>query len=398
MKRISNIVMNKSRSSRRRGAMLVLVAVTIVLLIIAVAFSVDVAYMQLTRTELRTSTDAAARAAIESLSRTQDIDQARQAARDAAALNLVAGDPLLLDDTDIIFGRSAEGIGGAFDFTAGGTPTNAVRVNGRRTNGSPSGPVGLLFAGVLGQDTFLPTQTARAVNMDRDICVVIDRSGSMNWTIDTNDPPPGYEDECNGAHPSLSRWAGLRGAMDIFLATLETTDMNELVGLVSYSSDTTSCGFTLPASRIDSQMVTDYTLIRQRMINYSAVPPTGDIRVRGGTNIAAGITDGTAVVTNPATRRPFAEQTLIVMTDGNANSPGGVAAAAIATTDAATAAKAANPLLRIHTITFSDGANQPLMQQVATIGGGNHYHAPDAATLEDIFQEIALTLPVVLTE
>ncbi len=39
-----------------------------------VAFSVDVAYMQLSKVQLRTATDAAARAAGESLSREQDLD------------------------------------------------------------------------------------------------------------------------------------------------------------------------------------------------------------------------------------------------------------------------------------------------------------------------------------
>ncbi len=44
------------------------------------------------------------------------------------------------------------------------------------------------------------------------------------------------------------------------------------------------------------------------------------------------------------------------------------------------------------------GADQSQMQNVATATSGNHYHAPDAAALEAAFREIALTLPVVLTE
>jgi Flp pilus assembly protein TadG len=58
-------IMGVTRNTDRKGAMLVLVAITMILLVIAAAFSIDVAYMQLTRTELRTSTDAAARAATE---------------------------------------------------------------------------------------------------------------------------------------------------------------------------------------------------------------------------------------------------------------------------------------------------------------------------------------------
>ena len=51
----------------------------------------------------------------------------------------------------------------------------------------------------------------------------------------------------------------------------------------------------------------------------------------------------------------------------------------------------------IHTVTFSDAAEQQAMIDVAAATGGNHYHAPDAATLDAIFREIALTLPVLLT-
>ena len=75
----------------------------IIVLVMSV-FSTDVAYMQLTRTELRTATDAAARAGAEALSRTQSEPQARVAAKNAAGRNAVAGAPLLLDDSDMIFG------------------------------------------------------------------------------------------------------------------------------------------------------------------------------------------------------------------------------------------------------------------------------------------------------
>ena len=66
--------MNRRRIRRinRRAAMLVLIAVCLPLCIIMAAFAIDVAWMQLVRTELRTSTDAAARAAAKELSLSQD--------------------------------------------------------------------------------------------------------------------------------------------------------------------------------------------------------------------------------------------------------------------------------------------------------------------------------------
>src|SRR6188768_3984194 len=72
------------RRPRRRGAMMVLIAVCLPLFLIMAAFAVDVAWMQLTRTELRTATDAASRAGAKTLSLAQTEVAARTAAKDAA--------------------------------------------------------------------------------------------------------------------------------------------------------------------------------------------------------------------------------------------------------------------------------------------------------------------------
>jgi hypothetical protein len=38
------------------------------------------------------------------------------------------------------------------------------------------------------------------------------------------------------------------------------------------------------------------------------------------------------------------------------------------------------------------------MQEVAAIGGGKHWHAPNGAMLKKVFQEIAANLPTMLME
>src|SRR5215510_10137842 len=86
---------------RRRGAMLYLICLFVVIFLAMTALSVDVAYMHLSRTQLRAATDAAARAGAEALSRNQSTTAARTAAKNLAAENLVAGAPLLLADSDI---------------------------------------------------------------------------------------------------------------------------------------------------------------------------------------------------------------------------------------------------------------------------------------------------------
>ena len=71
----------RRRGANRRGAMVVLIAVTIIILLIGAMFSVDVAYMHVVKAELRTATDAAARAGAATLARTQDANRAVLAAK-----------------------------------------------------------------------------------------------------------------------------------------------------------------------------------------------------------------------------------------------------------------------------------------------------------------------------
>lgn len=360
--------------------MLVLIAICLPICIIMAAFAVNVAWMQLTRTELRTATDAAARAGAKALSLTQDTKLARQEAKKAAARNNVAGSPLKLVDADITIGRGTQPSDTSrFQFTAGGTQPNAVRVSGRRTSDSASGPVNLLFAGVLGVKQFEPRETATSTQMDRDICLVVDRSGSMMQSLSGGPDPQGT---CSPPHPTLSRWGALSIAVSSFLDELDKTPQEENVALVSYSSDTNECGKAFKISQIDSDLVFNYGVIRGKMTGLGSKP------VKGRTAISAGLDDGIKVLTGPKTR-PLAEKTMVLMTDGIHNH---------GKEPIISARNAAKKGITIHTVTFSDDADISRMKAVASATGGNHYHAPTAAELVNIFKEIAKTLPVLLTE
>ena len=78
---------------------------------------------------------------------------------------------------------------------------------------------------------------------------------------------------------------------------------------------------------------------------------------------------------------------MIVLTDGVYTGEDPVPSAAAAHASGVT----------VHTITFSNGANQADMQSVAATAGGASYHAVDAATLNEIFTKLAGTLTI-LTE
>lgn len=337
--------------------MFIMIVVCLPVILAFCVLTINVAWMQLTRTELRTATDAAVRAGGRTLSMSQDTAQARATAADAAARNTVAGEPLLLADSDLRFGFSTMHDNSPATFAElddSSTQINAVRVTGRRVSGSPSGPVPLLFSGMFDRTTFEPLKVATATQTDRDVVLVLDRSGSMgSMTTDG------------------TRWDALKDAVDVFLDTLAQTPQAEQVGLVTYSTDST----------VDVELTMDYQRIRDAIDRNTP---------NGWTGIGRGINSGRDVVTDPTYTRSFARKTIVVMTDGIHNR--GV--------DPVTAAANAQNVdnVTVHTITFSSGANREHMQQVADEGGGSHWHADDQGSLIEVFEDVANNLPTLLTE
>ena len=110
--------------------------------------------------------------------------------------------------------------------------------------------------------------------------------------------------------------------------------------------------------------------------------------MQGRTAISAGLDNGVRVMTSSAVR-PFAVKTIVLMTDGLHNT---------GREPILSAREAAAANITVHTVTFSSDADLARMRAVAAATGGQHFHAPDAASLERIFREIASTLPVMLTE
>ncbi len=368
---------------KRPGAIAVLAALMMIVFLASVAFSVDVAYMQLTKAKLRCATDAAARAAGEGLSRVQDEAYARQAAKDIAAANLVAGKPLLLDDSDIIFGKSSQQPSGAWAFTPNGQPVNAVRVNGRRTRAAPSGSVPLFFGRVFQVLDFQPVQAATVVRLDRDICLVVDRSSSMKLYLNDNRPTMSTSDSrfCQPPNMANSRWGALSVGIHRFVAALNTTPQTEYVALVSFASNYSSCGYSNNASDINCPLNENGAAVNSAMATLSSTT------FNGATDIGAGISKGIQVLTS-ASARPYAAKTMVLMSDGAYNQ---------GQVPHVVAAQAATHEIIIHTITYGE-ADPVEMKAISDATGGNNYIAPDAQSLQDAFEEIALTLPVIFTD
>jgi Ca-activated chloride channel family protein len=331
----------RRRGPRRQGAVLVLVTLLLIAFFAATAFSVDVARMHLANAELRAATDAAAKAAVTNLATTQDLTAARQAATQVAAANFVAGKPLVLESQDIVFGAAQTQADGSLSFVAGATPYGAVQIHSRKLSGSASGNVPLLFGGVLGKPSFDTQLTATAARLDRDVALVLDRSGSMQG----------------------QKIADLKSAVAVFLSTVADPNQTQLVGLGSYSTTAT----------LDQPLTSNLSTIQTKVNSMVAA---------GWTDIGAGINTGRTILAGGHNRQ-FCEKIMILMTDGIHNqqtSPEGAAANA----------KLEN--IVIHTLTFGADADQARMRAIAATTGGTFHHAPDGATLSAAFQDIAKTI------
>jgi Ca-activated chloride channel homolog len=344
--RITNVTLSKA--GQRFGGMLVLICAMMLIFMVFVAFAVDVAHMHLARTELRSATDAAAKAAAQELSRTQNVAAAIRVGSEVAAANTVNNTPLALAGSSFTFGRAVEGdANGRFLFAPARSPINSVRVVGSRTQGSRSGAVPLFFGNVFGVPFFEPESTATATFLDRDVVLVVDRSGSMLGT----------------------KFADLRAAIGLFVATLAETPVDEFVGLASYSSFASA----------DVALTANHPQITAAL---AAMP------VEGFTSISRGIDAGEAVLRTGRSRE-FVERTMIVMTDGNHNT--GIE-------PRIPARRVAADGVVIHTITFGFDADISRMREVATIGRGRHFHANNGAELQRIYREIALSLSTMITQ
>jgi Flp pilus assembly protein TadG len=379
---------------RRRGAMTVLIAVFLIVLIAMAAFSIDVAYMHLVRTQLRSATDAAAKAGMYALTTQQNEQAGINAAIAMAANNRVAGRTLKLTASQIELGQSQLQADGSWSFVAGAKPTRAMRINPTMDDTNANGAVKLFLGGVLGRQKFTPSDSSVASAYELEVVLVLDRSHSMCWDTSGTEwmyPPPLYSNAVLGmtsAPKNGSRWKELEEAVGTFTDVLTTLNTPPRVAVVTWSSEITNgsleyyiLGKTVPAAVLNQALTTTFSSVK------SAVTAIGTKPVLGSTNMAAGIDEGVDVLT-AANVRPYAEKVMILMTDGQWNTGRDPLEAAQDALDAG---------ITIHTIGFLEGQSDVLVD-IAELTGGKTYTATDGASLQAAFRELALTLPIVITK
>ncbi|MFK7767638.1 MAG: VWA domain-containing protein [Mariniblastus sp.] len=183
----------KLRSDSRTGAVMPLFAFIFPVLILLAGFAINLAWMQLLATELKIATDASCHAGGRAMSLNQTTEAAITEARRVAQLNTVGGHTLSVGDensnSDVVltFGVSVRGGDngqGMYQFTEvdrADVDSGAARATSLAVTASPD--FGMAF-NVMALKRYQPVRRSIATQVDRDIALVLDRSGSMLYYQD----------------------------------------------------------------------------------------------------------------------------------------------------------------------------------------------------------------------
>lgn len=375
------MISRKKRSTRkatqpRNGAIVPLAAVMLLVLLVAGGIAVDYARLRLASLELRAAADNVARSCSNELLRTDSQIAAIAKAQQIAARYTVGNQPFSIKSSDVQFGRFGNGV-----FQANVFPPNSVRINTNRTTGSTSGPINMIFGSMFGVENAELSRYATVSFRMVDVCFVLDRSSSMKLSVASNATGLSLTDPRAALPPFFdSRWRALDNAFDLFVNEMSSSNSQGRIGMVSFASDFTAFGVTSPATRTDLDLTSNFALAKFQMTIMS------NSLWNGNTYIEAGMRNGISVLKSSLNARSNAEKMMIVLTDGYQNEGDARLAAADA---------AANNIT-IHTITFGDFSDQALMAEIASMGAGRYAHADDAATLQQIMLELAVSLTTVV--
>jgi Flp pilus assembly protein TadG len=175
---------HRTRRNQRRGAVMVLFVVGLVPIVAFMAFAIDIGMMTVAQTQLRDAADAAALAGCRALNGNQATNNnyagATPAAQTAVTNNVVLGLPMAASQLTVNIGRYAyNATDQQFEGNFPGTTGNWDMVQAVVTaNVTSSLGFGKIF------NFSLPnfTATSTAAHRARDVCVILDFSGSMRFS------------------------------------------------------------------------------------------------------------------------------------------------------------------------------------------------------------------------
>ncbi len=397
----------------RRGALVPLFAITLPALLLLCAVAINIAHFRMLRTELKIATDASAHAAGRAMSVYQDVDQTIDFAKLIGGMNKVGNAPFQLADEQIVFGRSIRpSPTSKYNFTE--YPIANVRngvVNPNSVAINAAGTFPLLLASIGRHSSLSLEQQSIATQVDRDIVLVLDKSGSMmefrdvpaldnaidalyaakNITRTERNNAKNNTFSLNVANrlhgvmkeyafdrrasstvaPRHSRWAQLKLGVVAFFDVVSATDQVEMVAIVTFSTNAT----------LNEVLNSNYAPLKTKV---------NSINPNGSTAIGSGMAASDPELFSSTRARQFATKTIVVLSDGENTSGANPVTVARNLTTAHD--------VTIHTVSLSEGSDPAVMDQIAAIGGGTHFHSSDGTDLEEIFRTIANNLPTLLTK
>ncbi len=354
-----------NRESRRRGSIIVLSAFMIILLLAVVAFSVDLGFISMNKSQLQNAADAAALASATVLDHTPVGDENRfETARDFAvniAEDNQPGYGELLKNADISFGTWDDSTKTFTSIDTVANPIanpNAVQIDVKRT-GASSNQVPLFFGKALGFSEVDVTASSVAVigeDDPRDIMLVVDCSGSMQW---------------HGRMPAV------KDALYVLADELLTTDR---LGLAVYSY--VDNGVT--TGHLERSLDLNHSLVLDRIPDLEPGMYTAWTNIAGGMRVAI-----EEFAWNNRVPSDGVSKVMVLLTDGHANR---AEAPETSPTQSIVyyAALALAADIQIHSIAVGNNADTNWIKQAAESTGGTFYDVEDGDfdKLNEVFREI----------
>jgi len=328
----------KKLFKNENGNVIVFFTLGVFMILTFVSIVVDVGCILSSKNQLQSAVDASALAAASGLALSESV--ATERALSISGSNSIMDQNLDLELDEITY-----------------LDEKTVQITAERT-------VTLFFSRAFGLNSATINATATAECGNRDIMLVFDRSGSM----DDDTQNPSYP------QPITSTKIAANYFVDLIESNLFVYDR---IGLVSYST----------YGELTMQLGRDFNQMKNIIQMYSA---------DGYTNIGEAIRIASEELIH--NQDGHSHKTIILLSDGMANRPGsGLPTNYAAITYAVGQAQAAaNNSIKIYTISLGNSTDINLMNQIAALTNGKHYHAPTTSDLYSIFNKIADRIPSVL--
>jgi hypothetical protein len=240
----------RTQQSRRLGAIIPMVAISLVALFAFLALAIDLGMLLVARTQAQNVVDAASMAGARTLDGTPSHNKGNAIlnAKAVAQLNVVLGQGVQLNDSDILIGSYQYQKDLQLFLPEFPTPKGS-NANLMQVSCAPQRPSA--FARIVNMDFLSVYATAMAAHRPRDTCLVLDYSGSMNdesdlWNAVFYLNPPfsqgGTNDTSNNLDPTFPQFGhySVWQQMQNFLLTPPTASTGQIDARIGKSNVTFS--------------------------------------------------------------------------------------------------------------------------------------------------------------